>query len=192
MKYSLIISIKSLGVSALLILGLGLLLPVRADLNSDLAFTAFSNVDVKQPGRRHGAPVARRSAQLPARHHLAISLHHRRATGRSSKQADPLESGQPFRAEGLASSFRSSSRSLAPPTSPSWAACPDNSSMQFQIDSTAKLDPENPSLQVSKQEAQLIAATAAQEKDPKALFVQGLESNSRRTHHGLPQRPRRN
>jgi hypothetical protein len=48
---------------------------------------------------------------------------------------------------------------------------PDNSSVQFQIDATAKLDPGNPSLQVSKEEAQLIATTAAQEKDPKALFV---------------------
>ena len=48
---------------------------------------------------------------------------------------------------------------------------PDNSSVQFQIDSTAKLDPGNPSLQVSKEEAQLIATTAVQEKDPKALFV---------------------
>ena len=58
-----------------------------------------------------------------------------------------------------------------PPTSPAWRSLPDNSSVQFQIDATAKLDPTNPSLQVSKEEAQLIATTAAQEKDPKALFV---------------------
>src|SRR5476651_924209 len=41
-------SLKSLRACALLILGLGILVaaPLRADLNGDLAFTAFSNVDI--------------------------------------------------------------------------------------------------------------------------------------------------
>src|SRR5471032_2843297 len=48
MKSHQLTSLKLLHASALAILSLGLLVatPVRADLNSDLAFTAFSNVDV--------------------------------------------------------------------------------------------------------------------------------------------------
>jgi hypothetical protein len=51
------------------------------------------------------------------------------------------------------------------------ANLPDNKSVQFQLDATAKMNPDNPSLQVSKAEAQLIVATAAQEQNPKALFA---------------------
>ena len=51
------------------------------------------------------------------------------------------------------------------------ASLPDNSSMKYQYDATAKYEPGSGSLQVSKEEGALIQATAAQEKDPKALFV---------------------
>jgi hypothetical protein len=163
---------KSLRVGAFVLLGLGIFAdaPLRADLNSDLAFTAFSNVDVNALAggtvlQARGAllsfprgitsqslyiidalpaDVARKLVQWnPASHpELKVWLH---------KQALPV-----------------------PPTAADFSelgSLPDNSSIQYQIDATAKLDPNNPSLQVSKEEAQLIAATAAQEKDPKALFV---------------------
>jgi hypothetical protein len=158
--------------SALLILGLGIFVtaPLQADLNSDLAFSAFSNVDVD--AMAGGAVIQARGGLLsfprgittqslyiidaapvdvasklvhwdPASHpEMKVWLH---------KQALPV-----------------------PPTAADFSelgSLPDNSSVQYQIDSTAKLDPNDPSLQVSKEEAQLIVTTSAQEKDPKALFV---------------------
>jgi hypothetical protein len=66
-------------------------------------------------------------------------------------------------------------KSLPPHPTPSdfadLANVPDNSSVKFQLDSTANFNPSSPALQVSKEEAQLIVATAAQEKDPKALYA---------------------
>jgi len=43
--------------------------------------------------------------------------------------------------------------------------------MKYQIDATARFAPGSTSLQVSKEEGQLITNTAAQEKDPKALYA---------------------
>jgi len=158
--------------SPLLLLGLGILLgaPVRADLNSDLAFSAFSNVDVNALAAgtvlqaRGGLLTFPRGITsqslymidaLPA--DVQSKLIHWNPAGHPELKVWLHKSGLP-----------------AHPTAADFAelgGLPENSSMQFQIDATAKLDPANPELQVSKEEAQLIAATAAQEKDPKALFV---------------------
>ncbi len=47
---------------------------------------------------------------------------------------------------------------------------PDNSSVNYLVNATAKLDPNNPALQLDKSEAQLLAAAGA---DPKTRFVNG-------------------
>jgi hypothetical protein len=144
--------------------------PLRADLNSDLAFSAFSNVDVN--ALAGGAVLQARGGllsfprgitsqslyiidALPA--DVQNKLIHWNPASHPELKVWLHKSGLP-----------------AQPTAGDFSALgslPDNSSVQFQIDATAKLDPANPSLQVSKDETQLIATTAAQEKDPKALFV---------------------
>jgi len=163
---------KSLLASALLILGLGIFatVPLRADLNGDLAFTAFSNVDVdamaggtvlQARGGLLSFPRGITSQSLyiidAAPADVASKLIHWNPSSHSELKVWLHKSGLPLH-----------------PTAADFSALgnlPDNSSVQYQIDATAKLDPSNPSLQVSKEEAQLIATTAAQEKDPKALFV---------------------
>jgi hypothetical protein len=163
---------KSVHACALLILGLGILAtaPLRADLNSDLAFTAFSNVDVN--AMAGGTVLQARGGLLSfprgitsqslyiinaAPADVASKLIHWNPASHPELKVWLHKSGLP--AQPTASDFSG------------LGSLPDNSSVQFQIDSTAKLDPGNPSLQVSKEEAQLIATIAAQEKDPKALFV---------------------
>jgi hypothetical protein len=163
---------QSLRTSALLLLGLGIFAaaPLRADLNSDLAFTAFTNVDVN--AMAGGAILQQRGGLLNfPRGITSQSLFIINAA--PSDVAAKLVHWNPARHPELKVWLHKSG--LPPqPTAADFAELanlPNNPSVQFQIDSTAKLDPANPSLQVSKEEAQLIAATAAQEKDPKALFV---------------------
>ena len=143
--------------------------PLRADLNSDLAFSAFSNVDVN--AMASGTVLQARGGllsfprgittqslyiidALPAG--VASKLVHWNPASHSELKVWLHHSGLP--AQPTAADFSALS------------SLPDNSSVQFQIDSTAKFNPDSPQLQVSKEEAQLIATTSAQEKDPKALF----------------------
>jgi hypothetical protein len=155
-----------------LLLGLGIfaVAPVRADLNSDLAFSAFSNVDVD--ALAGGAVLQARGGLLSfPRGITSQSLYIIDAL--PADVANKLTHWDPASHPELKVWLHKSGLP-AHPTAADFSALgglPDNSSVQFQIDSTAKLDPDNPSLQVSKEEAQLIATTAAQEKDPKALFV---------------------
>lgn len=164
--------LKSLRAYALLILGLGIFAaaPIRADLNSDLAFTAFSNVDVNSMAG--GAVLQARGGLL---------TFPRGITSQSLYIIDALPADvqsklvhwNPSRHPKLKVWLHQSGLSVKPTAADfsGLGSLPDNSSVQYQIDATAKLDPGNPSLLVSKGEAQLIAATAAQEKDPKTLFV---------------------
>ncbi len=162
------ILLKSLLAS--LLVGLAAAAPVRADLNSDLAFTAFSNVDVnamaggtilQARGGLLSFPRGITSQSLyiidalPA--DVQSKLVHWNPARHSELKVWLHQSGLP--AQVTAANFSG------------LASLPDNSSVQYQIDATAKFDPANPSLQVSKEEAQVIAATAAQEKDPRSLFV---------------------
>jgi hypothetical protein len=168
MKYPHLHLLQSLRASALLLLVLAA--PVRADLNSDLAFTAFSNVDVnalaggtilQARGGLLSFPRGITSQSLyvidalPA--DVASKLVHWNPASHSELKVGIHHSGLPTQV--TAANFSD------------LANLPDNSSVKFQIDSTANLDPANPSLQVSKAEAQLIATTAAQEKDPRTLYL---------------------
>jgi hypothetical protein len=171
MKSPLLTPLKSLRASALLILGLGIFVaaPLRADLNSDLAFSAFTNVDVN--AMAGGTVLQARGGLLSfPRGITSQSLYIINAA--PADVQSKLIHWNPARHPELKVWLH-----LSLPAQPTAAdfsglgSLPDNSSVQFQIDSTAKLDPATPSLQVSKEEAQLIATTAAQEKDPKALFV---------------------
>jgi len=157
-----------------LLLGFGIFViaasPLRADLNSDLAFTAFTNVDIN--AMAGGAILQQRGGLLNfPRGITSQSLYIIDAA--PADVASKLVHWSPSSHPELKVWLHKSG--LPPqPTAADFAelgSLPNNPSVQFQIDSTAKFDPANPSLQVSKEEAQLIAATAAQEKNPKALFV---------------------
>jgi hypothetical protein len=144
--------------------------PLRADLNSDLAFSAFSNVDVN--AMASGAVLQARGGLLTfARGITSQSLYIIDAS--PADVQSKLVHWNPARHAELKVWLHHSAVPLAPTLADfaDLGTLPDNSSVQYQIDATAKLDPENPALQVSKEEAQLIAATAAQEKNPRALFV---------------------
>jgi len=158
--------------SAPLLLGLVLgwaTTPLRADLNSDLAFSAFHDVDVNAMaggailqvrGPIMAFPRGITSQSLFIIHDTPANVASKLITWNPASHAD-LEVWL--------------HKSLPPrPTVADFADLanlPSNKSVQFQIDSTANFNPDNPQLQVSKQEGQLITATAAQEKDPKALFA---------------------
>lgn len=166
-----LIDLNSLQKGALLVISLGLLAaaPLRADLNADLAFTSFQNVDVN--AMAGGTILQARGGMLAFQRGITSqSLFIINAA--PADVARKLITWNPASHPDLKVWFH---KSLSPqPTLADFADLgnlPDNKSVKFQIDSTASLDPANPSLQVSKPEAQLIAATAAQEKDPKALFT---------------------
>jgi hypothetical protein len=163
---------KLLSTRALAVLAFGLLLagPVRADVNSDLAFSAFSNVDLNSLA---GGNVLQARGGLISfmRGITTQSLFIINATPEDVRkklvQWKPSDHSElkvwlhlPLPANPTAADFAG------------LGTLPDNSSVQYQIDATAKLDANNPSLQVSKNEAQFIATTATQQTDRKALFVQ--------------------
>jgi hypothetical protein len=144
--------------------------PLRADVNSDIAFTAFHDVDVNSLAS--GTVLQARGGLITFPRGIttqSLYIVDAQPTDVQKKLVNWNVAGHAdlkvwFHKSGLPSN-------PTPANFADLASVPDNSSMQFQIDSTAKFNPDSPSLQVSKEEAQLIAATAAQEKDPKALFA---------------------
>ena len=162
---------KSLITRALLISALALLVsaPLRADLNSDLAFSAFHDADVNAMA---GGTVLQARGPIMAFPRGITSQSLFIIDAAPADVAKKLITWNPDTHADLKVWFH---KSLPPqPTAADFselANLPDNSSVKFQIDSTASFNLESPSLQVSKEEAQLIVAAAAQEKDPKALFA---------------------
>jgi hypothetical protein len=147
---------------------LTLAVPVQADINSDLAFTAFHNVDLDSLAG--GTVLQARGSLLTFPRGI-------------SSQALYVIDALPADVQSKLIHWNPAShpelkvwlhKSLSPvPTLSDFADIgnlPDNKSVQFQLDATAKMDPSNPGLQVSKAEADAIAAAAAQERDPRALF----------------------
>src|SRR5260221_5003440 len=143
--------------------------PLRADVNSDLAFSAFPNPDIASMA---GGKVLQVRGGLVSFTRGIISQSLYIIDAPIGEVQGKLVHWNPASHSELKVWLHKSLP--AKPTAADFAdlgGLPDNSSVQFQIDATAKLDPNNPALQVSKGEAQLIATAAAQEKDPKRLFV---------------------
>jgi hypothetical protein len=157
--------------SLILSCGLALILgaPLRADLNSDLAFTAFQNVDVNALA---GGTVLQARGPIMAFPRGITSQSLFIIDAQPADVAKKLTTWNPQTHADLKVWLH---KSLPPHPTPAdfadLANLPDNKSMEFQYTSTANFNPSSPQLQVSKEEGQLIAATAAQEKDPKALFA---------------------
>jgi hypothetical protein len=157
--------------SRFLLLGMGLLAvaPLRADLNSDLKFTAFSNVDVT--ALAGGLVLQQRGPLLSFQRGITaqtLFIINAAPTAVSQK----LITWNPQTHAELKVWIH---RALpASPTAADFrdlASLPDNSSVGYLITGTAKLDPDKPALLMSKAEAQAIKPLQGQNLDKKALFV---------------------
>jgi hypothetical protein len=164
-------SLKSIQQSALLLLGISTIAasPLRADLNSDLAFTSFRDVDInamaggtilQARGSIMAFPRGITSQSLFIIHAAPADVQHKLLTWNPASHPDlEVYLHKSLPAQPTLNDFAD------------LANLPDNKSVKFQIDSTANFNPASPALQVSKEEAQLITSESAQEKDPKALFA---------------------
>jgi len=153
------------------VLGLGLLVPavLPADLNSDLAFTSFSNVDLNALAggqilqARGGLVSFQRAITAQALYVLDAS---------PAQVQDKLLHWNPSSHSELKVWLQ---KDLPAKPSPAdfagLSSLPDNSSVNWLIDATAKLDPGSPSLQLDKNEAQAIVSMRSGGGDKKALFV---------------------
>ena len=158
-----------LSLAALELLAFAFALPLRADLNSDLAFSAFQNVDLnalaggtvlQQRGPIMSFPRGITSQSLFIVDAQPADVAKKLATWTPASHPDlKVWLHQPLPLQPSLADFSG------------LASLPDNSSVDYQFKSTASLNPSSPSLQVSREEAQLITSAAAQEKDPRALFV---------------------
>ena len=160
---------STLTVSSLLLLALATIAPARADLNSDLAFTAFQNVDLN--ALAGGQVLQSRGGLLPfPRGIISQSLYV--IDAQPADVAAKLVHWNPATHPELKVWLHQSIPMQATPASfAALANLPDNSSVKFQIDSTANFNPSSTTLQLSQAEGQIITSLAAQEKDPKALYV---------------------
>jgi hypothetical protein len=158
--------------NTLAILSIGLLdtAPLRADLNSDLAFSAFRDVDVN--AMANGTVLQARGGLITFPRGITTQSLYIIDAQPTDVQKKLVNWNVAAHADLKVWMHKSG---LPPqPTAANFtdlANLPDNSSMQYQVNATANFDPGSTSLQVSKEEGQFIQATAAQEKDPKALFV---------------------
>lgn len=144
-------------------------IPLHADLNSDLAFTAFSNVDVN--AMAGGKVLQERGGLIDFMRGITTqSLYIINAS--PTQVQDKLLHWNPAAHSELQVWIHKSLP--AKPTAADFSGLqglPNNSSVASLINATAKLDPANPSLQLSKSEAQLITSLRSQTKDKKALAV---------------------
>jgi len=154
-----------------LFLGLGLILvsPLHADLNSDLAFSAFSNVDVNA---MDGGKV------LQARGPL---LDFQRGI---TAQALYILNASPAQVQNKLATWDPSSHpelkvwirgTLPPAPKPAdftlLSKVPDNPSVAYLVNATPKLNADSPALQLDKSEVALLAPLLAQKQDDKTLFA---------------------
>jgi len=155
----------------LLAVALAAALPLRADVNSDLAFTSFAgqNIDLNALA---GGQVMQARGPIMAFPRGITSQSLFIINAAPADVAKRLCTWNPASHSDLKVWLH---KSLPPqPTVNDFAelgSLPDNSSVQFQYKSLDSFDPAKPSLQVSKEEAQLIAGAKAQGGDGKALFA---------------------
>lgn len=143
--------------------------PARADLNSDLAFTAFQNVDLN--ALAGGKVLQERGGLLDfMRAITAQSLYIIDAT--PAQVQDKLLHWNPATHPELTVWIHKPLPAKPTPADfAGLASLPNNSSVNYLINSTFKLDPANPSPQLTKAEAQLISSLRSQTQDKKALMV---------------------
>jgi hypothetical protein len=150
-------------------LGLGCLMaaPLQADVNSDLAFSNFTNVDLNALA---GGTILQVKGGLVYFQRGIITQSLYVVDASPTDVQNKLVHWNPADHSELKVWFHKSVPANPKPADfASLADLPDNSSIKFLFDSTAKFDANNPPLQVSKAEAQMIAATPA--GDSKTRFI---------------------
>jgi len=157
--------------SILAVLSLSLLAtaPVRADVNSDLAFSNFTNVDLN--ALADGSILQVRGGLVYfQRGIITQSLYMVDAT--PNEVAAKLVHWNPADHSKLEVwAHKKLPANPKPSDFADLASLPNNSSVKFLRDATAKFDPKAPAVQVSKEEAQLLTASAAQGGDAQNRFV---------------------
>jgi hypothetical protein len=154
---------------SLVFLGLLLAAPLRADVDPDLAFSDFAATDLNTLA---DGQVLQKSSGL---------LNFPRGI---STQALYLVDAPPQQVAAIRGHFNPSGHAdlkvwfhqsipakVTPADFTGLASLPDNRSVDYLFDATAKLNPSNPELQVSKAEAQAIATVAAAGGDKKTMFM---------------------
>ncbi len=156
----------------LLVIALALAAPLRADLNSDLAFSGFAGQNIDLNALAGGQVLQARGPIMTfARGITSQSLFVIDAA--PADVAKKLLTWDPARHADLKVWLHQTLPMQPKPADfAALGSLPDNTSMQFQYKALADFNPSSPTVQVSKEEAQFIASTAAQVKDPKALFAQ--------------------
>jgi len=140
---------------------------LHADLNSDLAFSNFTNVDLNSLADGNIMQVKGGLVYFQ-RGIITQSLYVVNAS--PAEVQSKLVHWNPADHSELKVWFHKSVPANPKPADfSSLSGLPDNSSIKFLHDSTEKFDAANPPLQVSKQEAQLIASTPP--GDSKSRFV---------------------
>jgi hypothetical protein len=151
---------------------LALAAPLRADLNSDLAFSAFQGQAIDLNALAGGQVMQQRGPIMAFQRGITSqALFVIDAT--PADVAKKLVTWQP----GSHAELKVWMHKALPqkPTLADFgglASLPDNSSVDFQYKSLDGFDASKPALQVSKEEAQSIASAAAQQKNTKTLFQQ--------------------
>ncbi|MCE0499242.1 MAG: hypothetical protein LV481_14985 [Methylacidiphilales bacterium] len=160
---------KSLGL--LLAASLVILAPLHADLNGDLAFSAFAGKPVDIEALAGGQIQQERGNLLDFQRGISVqSLYIIDAA--PAEVAHKLLTWTPASHPELKVWMHLSLP--AKPTATDFnglGTLPDNNSVGYLFDATANLDPDSPSLQISKAEAQVITSLKAQNLDKKTLFV---------------------
>ena len=161
----------SKSLSLLLAAGFVVLAPLRADLNSDLAFSAFAGKPVDIEALAGGQIQQERGSLLDFQRGISVQSLYIIAAA-PADIAHKLLTWTPASHPELKVWMH-----LSLPAKPTAAdfnglgTLPDNSSVGYLLNATASLDPDNPALQISKAEAQAITALKAQNLDQKTLFV---------------------
>ncbi len=155
----------------LLVIALALAAPLRADLNSDLAFSAFAGQSIDLNALAGGQVLQARGPIMTF------------PRGITSQALFVIDAAPADVAKRLCTWNPAAHSELkvwlhkslsARPTVADFAelaGLPDNSSVQFQYKALEDFDATKPGVQVSKEEAQLIAAAKAQGGDGKVLFA---------------------
>jgi hypothetical protein len=143
--------------------------PLRADLNSDLAFSAFHDVNVDE---LTGGNVLQKNGGLLSFPRGISTQSLFVINAQPAAVAAKLTHWNPAAHPELKVWLHKSlPAQVTAADFADLANLPDNASVNFQIKSTASGDPGHSGLQLSREEAQIIAGVAQQQKEPRLLFA---------------------
>ncbi|MCE0482715.1 MAG: hypothetical protein LV479_00590 [Methylacidiphilales bacterium] len=144
-----------------LALGASLLtvLPLQADVNSDLAFSAFSNVDLQ--ALAGGTVQQSRGGLINFQRGITSQSLYVVNAAPAVVQSKLIHWNQSSHSNLKVWLHQSLPQQWTTTDFAGLGSLPDNSSVKALRDATAKFDPSNPSLQLSKEEGQMLVTTLA-------------------------------